>query len=448
MLIAAEQGPLGRRRQLQCLVRWLGFSRYSRQISGVALARIPGRGGLYFPVQFWHPPIGGLGLPAFGICRSGKTKFAQMSERQGFSVLIESIYDAALEPARWDDVVLNLNAFVGGRACGLFSKNPISKFGVTHYYHGADPHFIQLYSDTHSQFDPLTTLPPMGKVVSIPDLVRYDEYRSGPFYQEWLKPQGCVDAANVVLDNSVPDLPILLTVLSGKRMVDSEMRRRLDLIVPHARRALAINQTIERKQAAAARFSDVLNGLSAGVFLVDSDCRILHANQSGQGLLDAQDSLRAAGGVLAISGVLGNQALRKAVAEVAAQGAVAKPCALQFSDREGQRFIAHIAPLVLVARRDDIRERKATVAIFVQRAELRVGPYDDLIARTFQLTPTELRVLLTLVKVGGVPETAKSLRIAETTIKTHLSRIFSKTGTNRQTDLVKLVAGFSNPLAH
>jgi DNA-binding CsgD family transcriptional regulator len=55
-------------------------------------------------------------------------------------------------------------------------------------------------------------------------------------------------------------------------------------------------------------------------------------------------------------------------------------------------------------------------------------------------------VLLAIVEVGGVPEVAEALGIAETTIKTHLGRIFQKTGTGRQADLVKLVAGFASPL--
>ena len=41
---------------------------------------------------------------------------------------------------------------------------------------------------------------------------------------------------------------------------------------------------------------------------------------------------------------------------------------------------------------------------------------------------------------------ASVLGIAEPTVKTHLKRLFEKTGTHRQADLVKLVAGFSNPL--
>src|ERR1700761_5148969 len=163
--------------------------------------------------------------------------------------LIEDVYDAALEPARWHDVVAGVNGFVGGRACGIISKDSISKFGVTHYYYGADPHYIQLYSETHSKFDPLASLPPFGEVVSIPDLVPFDEYRRGRFYQEWMRPQDCVDAANGLLEKSRNDCPVLLTVLAGKNMVDDEMRRRISLFVPHLYRALMINKAIEHKKS-------------------------------------------------------------------------------------------------------------------------------------------------------------------------------------------------------
>jgi DNA-binding CsgD family transcriptional regulator len=46
-----------------------------------------------------------------------------------------------------------------------------------------------------------------------------------------------------------------------------------------------------------------------------------------------------------------------------------------------------------------------------------------------------------------LPEVAAALGVAATTIKTHLNRLFDKTGACRQADLVKLVAGFSTPLA-
>jgi hypothetical protein len=55
-------------------------------------------------------------------------------------------------------------------------------------------------------------------------------------------------------------------------------------------------------------------------------------------------------------------------------------------------------------------------------------------------------VLLAIVDVGGVRETAEALGIAEATVKTHLHRLFGKTGATRQAELVKLVAGFASPV--
>ncbi len=358
--------------------------------------------------------------------------------------LIEAIYGAALAPALWSDVVVGIRDYVGGRACGLFSKDSISKFGMTHYYCGADPRYIQLYSETYSKFDPLTTLPPFGDVVSIPDLVPFDEFRRGRFYQEWLSPQGSVDAANVVLEKSNANCPILLTVLSGKRMVDDEMRRRISHIVPHAHRALTINKAIEFMASETAAFADTLNGLSAGVFILDTNCRIVHANTAGYAMLAPDDFLRSVDGQLVTRNANVNQTLRELFATNSEAAIAAKSVALPLTAHDGERYIAHILPLAVVAR-GGIGMANAVASVFVRKVKLDGNSYGDLIARTFGLTPAELRVLLAIVDVGGVPEAAETLGIAETTVKTHLYRVFSKTGASRQADLVKLAAGFSSP---
>jgi DNA-binding CsgD family transcriptional regulator len=86
------------------------------------------------------------------------------------------------------------------------------------------------------------------------------------------------------------------------------------------------------------------------------------------------------------------------------------------------------------------------VAVVVCKAGAMEPSAPDAIARHFKLTPGELRVLLAVVRVGGVAGTAAALGIREATVKTHLHRVFGKTGTSRQVELVRLVAGFANPL--
>jgi len=64
------------------------------------------------------------------------------------------------------------------------------------------------------------------------------------------------------------------------------------------------------------------------------------------------------------------------------------------------------------------------------------------IAQELQLTPAELRVLFSIIEIGGVSEVADVLGISEATVRTHLHRLFEKTCTGRQADLVKLVASY------
>ena len=83
--------------------------------------------------------------------------------------------------------------------------------------------------------------------------------------------------------------------------------------------------------------------------------------------------------------------------------------------------------------------------MFVQKAALDTPSPQELIVKLYKLTPSELRVLLAIVQVGSTAEVAETLGIAETTVKTHLHRLFAKTGSKRQSDLVRLVAGYASP---
>jgi len=161
------------------------------------------------------------------------------------------------------------------------------------------------------------------------------------------------------------------------------------------------------------------------------------------------DLVRSVAGQLVTSSAEANQTLREAFAtrhEIALLAA--KGHALPLLSPSGERYVAHILPLSSVLRDGSERVVDAVGALLLRKVSLGGQSYGELIARTFDLTPAELRVFLSIVEVGGVPETAAALGIAETTAKTHLHRVFAKTGVSRQADLVKLAAGFSNPLVN
>ncbi len=281
-------------------------------------------------------------------------------------------------------------------------------------------------------------------------LVPHDEFRRGRFYREWARPHGWVDVASVVIEKSVTSCTFLSVVRhEASGLVDNEMRRRMALLVPHVRRALLIGKTINLKQAQRVCFSDILDGLSAGMILVDVNGQIVHANAAGNAILEAADFLRTVCGRLVAGDPAINTALREILVAANAGDAVlgVKGIALPLTAHDGVRYVAHVLPLTSGARRVACLAYNAVAALFIRKAALEAFAPPEVIGEMYKLTPTELRVLLAIVDIGGVPEVAAALGVAVTTIKTHLSRLFEKTGVARQADLVKLVAGFSTPLA-
>jgi DNA-binding CsgD family transcriptional regulator len=375
-----------------------------------------------------------------------------MNDSKQLPALIGEIYDAVINPAQRNDVLDKIASFTGGHSGGLLSKHSLSTSEVLYCYVGGDPNSLQVYSESYPKLDPTADSPSFGveQVVSATDLVPHEEFRRGRFYREWARPHGWVDVASAVIEKSATSCTFLSVVRhEANGLVDDEMRRRMALVIPHVRRALLIGKTIHRKQTEAVCFSDVLDGLSSGMILVDASGRIVHTNNAGNAILDAADFLRAVCGRLVASDLAINAALRE-ILVAANAGDVAlgtKGIALPLTAHDGERYVAHVLPLTSGARRDAGLAYNAVAALFIRKAALEPFSPPEVIGEMYKLTPTELRVLLAIVDIGGVPEVAAALGVAVTTVKTHLSRLFEKTGVARQADLVKLVAGFSTPLA-
>ena len=110
---------------------------------------------------------------------------------------------------------------------------------------------------------------------------------------------------------------------------------------------------------------------------------------------------------------------------------------------ETAEWLNYLQPEGLVVGANVLRERGVTP---IRQTALDLPHPLEAIANAYRLTPAEMRVLMMIVQIGGVPEIAPVLGISETTVKTHLQHVYKKTGTQRQADLVKLVAGYMSPL--
>jgi DNA-binding CsgD family transcriptional regulator len=376
-----------------------------------------------------------------------------MDESEQLSALIGGIYDAALDPSLWSDVLGRAGRFVGCASAGLGWKDVAAKRGDVYYTsEGVDPHYRQLYFDKYIRMDPCNVgqfFAEVGQPVITADLLPYKEFVQSRIYQEWAKPQGLIDCAMTVLDRSTASMSFLaLFRHQHDGFFDDESLRLTRLLIPHFRRAVLVGHVIDSKKSEAASLADTLDGIGAGMFLVDATGRIVHANVAGHVMLDVADVLRVERGCLVVNDPENSQVLAETFVSAgkgdAALGVMG--IGVPLMARNNERYIAHVLPLTSGIRRRAGAGYAAAAALFVHKAALDTPSPPAVIAKAYKLTPMELRVLLAVVEVGGVRDIAETLGIAETTVKYHLGNVYKKTDRSRQADLVRLVAEFSNPL--
>jgi DNA-binding CsgD family transcriptional regulator len=265
------------------------------------------------------------------------------------------------------------------------------------------------------------------------------------FAKEWIKPQALVDFLFSTLEKSSRGCTVFMTMRhKAEGFFDDEARRRFSLILPHVRRALLIGKVIETHREKAAALADSLDTLMSGMFVVDATGRIVHANASGYAMVAEANPMRAPSGRLSATDPVADQALLD-IFTAAGGGDAAlgkKGIAVPITARDDERYVAHVLPLTSGARRKAGVSYGAVAAVFVRKAALDLPSPPVVIAQQFQLTQAELRVLFSIVEIGGTSEVAEVLGISEATVKTHLHHVFEKTGTGRQADLIKLVAGY------
>jgi len=381
---------------------------------------------------------------------SERAASGRVHDQQHLSDLIGTVYDAAIDPSVWESAIVRAADFVGGCGAALFCKDVGAHHAASLHSFGYQKPlpvalFRQIYPAAEGHF-----LGDLEAPIATSDLIPSEDITRTELYRQWAEPQGIVDFLSAVVDRTVISTAIFGIFRHERNgIVDDQARRQMSLVAPHIRRAVLIGRMFEFKAAEVATFVDTLDGLAAGMFLVDATGRLIHANAAGNAILDASDMLSSVSGRLVAADAQVDRALRDVFA-AAGQGDAAlgsKGIAIPLIGRDGERYVAHALPLTSGARRRAGVIYTAVAALFVRKATLAVPSAPQAIGSAFRLTPTELRVLLAIVEVGGIPEVATAFGIADTTVRTHVTRLFEKTGTSRQADLVKLVAGYVTPLA-
>ncbi|HZE54357.1 MAG TPA: helix-turn-helix transcriptional regulator [Bradyrhizobium sp.] len=378
-----------------------------------------------------------------------------MREAEELSRVVGDVYDASLDPALWPNAIESICDYVGAASASLHSQDSISRATDALFWWGREssaPQFFKSYQEKYCKINPIfpgviffdVELP-----VAVPDVISCEEFIRTRFFREWLAPQSLMDGLFSNLEKGATSCALFTAMRHAEQgQVDDRMRQRFELITPHVRRAMLIGKVIDLHRVEAAALADSLDELVSSMFILDSTGRIIHANRSACHLIAEANVLRATNGRIGALDPQGNRNLLDIF--TAAQGGDAavgkKGIALPLTARTGERYIAHVLPLTSGARRKAGVSYAAAAAMFVREAAFDLPSPPEALADEFKLTPAEVRVMFAIVEIGGVPEVAPVLGISDQTVKTHLHRIYEKTGTKRQADLVKLLASYSGRL--
>lgn len=374
-----------------------------------------------------------------------------MSEVETVSALIGDIYDAALDPALWPGVFDGISAYVGVAHTSLVSHDNIRRNAELYFISSGDSHYQQLYFDSYCKINPLfptIVFRNIEEALPFTDVVPRDELCRTRFGREWLAPQGFIDGVFSVVEKWRTGCAMFSVIRNARQgFADQETHRRFALLIPHVRRSLLIGRVIDLHRVEAAALADTLDTLAAAMFLVDARGRLVHLNLSGHDMLAEAKVLKAMSGRLHAVDAQADQALGDifATAPVGDLTLGRRGVALPLKARDGERYVANVLPLTTGTRRKAGISYAAVAVVFVRKAAPDLPTLPEAVAQEFHLTPAEIRVLFSIVDVGGVPEVASILGISDNTVRTHLQHVFEKTETNRQTELVKLVAGYSSP---
>ena len=317
-----------------------------------------------------------------------------MDDLQATSTLIGDIYDAAIDPTLWPNVLKSTCEHIGGTTSALMSQDAIHAKGNTFFVWGGNASYRKAYFDTYMKIDPILLsahcYARVGEVYSPEMLMPYDEYIASRFFKEWAVPQGLCDLVWSVFEKSATSAAGI-TVLRHEQdgRVDDTVLHRMGVLVPHFRRSVAIGKVIDFHKNETAALADAFDGLSAAVFLLDADGRIVHANTSGQALLNEGEVIRLAGKRLTATDSHGDRLLREGYLSAPAGDVTLSASLVHLTTRDGDKWVAHLLSLNSGSRRKTGAAYAAVTAAFLRKAALDLPAPLEAMCKLFHLTPSE-----------------------------------------------------------
>ncbi|MDP3738285.1 MAG: helix-turn-helix transcriptional regulator [Hyphomonadaceae bacterium] len=374
---------------------------------------------------------------------------------EALSDLIGSIYDCAIDPKRWPNTLALIrkelgfhNAVLGLHALPSGKELLNITSGIEPLWVERMPHYGAAVLEDWGGEAVYRNVPMEEPAVRS----RVSSYapagaRESRFRLEWALPQGLIDSIAIIIAR---DGDSIGSVTLGRHESAGPIGEReialARLLIPHLQRATTITQLLDCKTVEAATFEAVIDQLLAPVFLVGTGLRIVHANRAARMLLEAGDVVHATEEVLSSRSKGVEAALEAAIGQASRDESELgrKGFGIPARTSTGEARVLHVLPLRFGEFRRGLSP-SVIAAVFVAPVSV-ASTARDVFAELFGLTTAEARVFEHIAAGSTAAETAEALGVGLSTVKTHLLRLFEKTGVNRQADLMALAGSFALPI--
>lgn len=367
------------------------------------------------------------------------------------SQLIGSIYDCALDPARWERTLSDIMQVMSGESV-ILSLNDLhnnrllidrsigwNEIGLEE----RQKHIPEIHARLNEWFarGPSLNEPFIASRQLSPD------YLEGSAYvQRCLNPLGIVDIMHLFLMYTPSQFSEIVVGRHQSHGVITDREVEIGmLLLPHLRRAVTISNVLDARAIESTRMAEALDALPCGVVLTNDKSRILHANRFAERMIEHGAAVRGTGGVLSAKAPAAAQELRKAIRLAAQDEAKLGKAglAIRLTGPPAPPMFAHVLPMSGSEQRARLRP-EAIAAVFIgpsMTTAFDVAPAEakEYLRGRFGLTKAEADVALEILKGDGRAAAAARLGITATTVRAHLSHIFEKTGVRRQAELVRLL---------
>jgi DNA-binding CsgD family transcriptional regulator len=351
--------------------------------------------------------------------------------------LIERIYEAALDPGLWPQVVDATADLLGATVGNLSHYDWVSHESIN-ISSRVDPKFHRSYLDYYAARNPFMETggrQPVGSIIITEALVPRPELVRTEIYADWFSPQGMETGLGINLGvEGTRAWTLGLWRAWDLGAFQGRERQLLELITPHLRRTLKISARLSEIQALGAGATAALDALTHGIALLDNKGRVQILNRLGHEIIAAHDGLGMCNDALTAAQSGQTEELRAVIQRVVE---TRRGASLQLQRPSGKRaLMLLVAPLPVEAAWFDLRA--PAVLLIITDPEYGVTTKQRLID-AYRLTPAEAALAMGLALGHELASLAAELQITYETARTHLRHVLSKTGTHRQTELVRLL---------